>query len=99
MGCSCKRHRLCSQHPRGGSQLLRTPVPEDPTPSSGLQGHHTYMQCRDSHAEKTVLHINVRPKDGQNYEKIALVVHIFNPSTQETKPGGSLRPEPSWSTQ
>jgi hypothetical protein len=57
------------------------------------------MQCRDSHAEKTVLHINVRPKDGQNYEKIALVVHIFNPSTQETKPGGSLRPEPSWSTQ
>lgn len=39
---------LNSQHPGGGSQLSVTPVPGDPTVSSGLTRHthgkHTYIQ-------------------------------------------------------
>lgn len=37
--CSSRRPGFCPQHPHGISQLPVTPVPEQPTPSSGLQGN------------------------------------------------------------
>jgi hypothetical protein len=38
-GCSYRGPRFNSPHPHGSSQLLTTPVPGDPVPSSGFHGH------------------------------------------------------------
>lgn len=38
-----------SQNPHGSSQPSVTPVQEELTPSSGLQGYQTHKQCTDVH--------------------------------------------------
>lgn len=42
-GCSCRRPRISSRHPRGKSQLSVTPIAGNEMPSSGLQGQHSHM--------------------------------------------------------
>lgn len=46
-GRSYRASGLDSQYPHGSSRLSGTPVPEDPTPSSGLHRYQTGNQCSD----------------------------------------------------
>lgn len=39
------------------SQPFITPAPEDPMPSSSLQGHQACIQCTDRRLGKTAIHI------------------------------------------
>ena len=52
--CYCGGLRFGSQHPRGGSQPLIIPIPEDLTPSSNLHGHWAHKWCTNIHAGKTL---------------------------------------------
>lgn len=53
--CSCRSHRLESQHPHGGSKLSTAPVMGHPVLFSDTCSHPAHMQCTDIHVSEASL--------------------------------------------
>lgn len=59
-----KRTPFGFQHPRGGPQPSKTPVPGDPTPFSDFFGHQAHIWCIYMHVGKTPPKIKMGKKFG-----------------------------------
>jgi hypothetical protein len=70
-GCSSRRPRLDSQHPRGGSQPSMTPVLGGQAPTFDLHWHQAHMWHTDIYAGKIVMcfEICLKEREGEGEQE------------------------------